>query len=379
MNLNDYSQNINFRKSIIIIRPIMTIARYHYLRTMELSKYYNIIWFVGYHLNEHDNDLIGGNEHHKVIIAYKNRKKSKNPIVNNLVLFLFYFKAALFLKRNKTDLVIVHNNRFGFLLPLIHYKNKLALQLSTSMVVSNSLRRKIGDFIDIQINLFFYKRFIVGTEWMINKFNLNTKNTITTRWGSSPISDKQKSFSDLKLFYIGSLTNRNIHETVIGLGLFVNKYRDKIKITYDIVGSGSKQYTELIKNAIDMYNLSEIVQLHGYIEDKNIKSFFDNCNIGVSYIPITTYFNNVVASKTDEYLLSGLAIIATETEENIKVVNDKVGVLIKDNPESFCKGLEKIVQNLDKYSSDTIQEEVRTISLEYTITHNIIPAYNSIL
>jgi len=366
-------------KKIIFIRPIMSISRYHYLRTIELSKYYNISWLVGYYLNEKDEELHIGNNHHNVTIIDRKRSKSTNPIINNWVLFTFYFKAIKFLRENKADLVIVHNNRYCFLLPLFCFKAKYVLQLSTATVSSNKFRRFFGDFIGIKFNILFYRRFNVATSWMINKFNLNKEKTIITRWGSPLISIKRKVFNELKLFYIGSLTNRNVHETVIGLGLFISRFGRNMKITYDIVGNGKTLYIDLINKAIQDYSLTDIVKVHGYIEDKKIKYFFDNCNIGVSYVPVTPYYNDVVATKTEEYLLAGMAVIATNTNENAKVVNEEVGVLINDDPESFCNGLLNIEKNLSKYSSEKIFLISEYLSLEYTVKNNVVPAYNSIL
>jgi nucleoside-diphosphate-sugar epimerase len=70
--------------------------------------------------------------------------------------------------------------------------------------------------------------------------------------------------------------------------------------------------------------------------------YFDIHNIGVSYIPMLKCFDNQPPTKTFEYLLSGMPVIATATNANKDIINDVNGVLINDNSEEVYNGLTAI-------------------------------------
>ena len=105
-------------------------------------------------------------------------------------------------------------------------------------------------------------------------------------------------------------------------------------------------------------SLDDIVVLHGRIPNTELKPYFDKANIGVSFVPITNYYNIQPPTKTFEYVLSGLYTIATKTEENKAIVNSDCGYLIKDTEEDFIRALIYIWQNRGDIDSKTVREEM---------------------
>ncbi len=79
----------------------------------------------------------------------------------------------------------------------------------------------------------------------------------------------------------------------------------------------------------------------------------------MSYIPVKPWYDFQPATKTYEYLLSGIPVIATNTYENRQVINEKNGVLIDDNPESFAIGLEKMYNNINCFDQNIIIRSVQ--------------------
>jgi hypothetical protein len=274
--------------------------------------------------------------------------------------------------------VLVHLERFCFILPLFAPKNNFVLQLFTAAVSGSNVKNTINN-LEQKFHILFFKNILIGTEWMKEKFKLYKKNVICPKWGHTPISHKLKYYNDIKLLYLGTLTNRNIHETIEGLGIYLKNHRVNCQITYDIIGSGKVECEERIRSAISLYDLDNVVKLHGYLGDEQIVDFFDNCNVGVAYIPITDYYTNVVASKLIEYLLSGMVTIATETNENSKIVTCINGVLIKDNPVSFAKGLQEVYKKLNGWSSQKILNDAEKMSIEYNIENEVVPSLKSIM
>lgn len=184
--------------------------------------------------------------------------------------------------------------------------------------------------------------------------------------GADSITIIPKEFNQLHLVYVGMFTDRYIDHTIKGLAKFHQKHSDT-KVHYTIIGKGRKnelaEYQELTKKL----GIEKLITFTGFVHHANIKEYFDNANVGVSYVPITPYFDVQPPTKTFEYLLSGMPVIATNTYENRIVMNDDNGVLIQDNPEDFCKGLESIYEKFqsDHYSSKSIIE----MSQQYSWHH----------
>ncbi len=363
-------------KRILIIKGKMTQPRYHFKRTLELSQYFEVSWLMNDIPEDTNIDQYNTPNH---TLKFKPQiSSSKSTFKHYLQHIKFYFFCKEQITKYDYDLIIVHLERFCFFLPLIIRNKNIALQLFTSSVKKHRILNSVFDF-EKKVSIFFFKKIIIGTEWMKEKFHLYKKKTVVSRWGTAPISTKLKAFDGLRLLYIGTLTNRNIHETIEGLYLFLKLYGKKIEVSYDIIGSGNNQHVEEIKKKIKDYRLENIVKLHGYLNDDEIQYYFDNCNIGIAYIPITNYFTNVIATKLDEYLTSGMAVIATNTNENKNQMKKEFGVLVDDNHEAFAQGLLDIVTNLNTYDSRIIMEMNVNKTLAHNVKFNIVPGYESLI
>jgi len=67
-------------------------------------------------------------------------------------------------------------------------------------------------------------------------------------------------------------------------------------------------------------------------------------------------FDSQPVTKTFDYLLAGMPVIATATSENKIVINENNGVLIDDTIEGFASGVEEVIIKKDRYKSQTIRE-----------------------
>lgn len=181
------------------------------------------------------------------------------------------------------------------------------------------------------------------------------KKTYILPLGADVISSTNKAFDSMKLLYVGTLYNRNIEHTIEGFSKFYNKYNKKIDINYTIVGNGSTIEENKLKTLVRNKKLGSYIKFAGQIPHTEIKNFFDVHNIGISYIPITSYFDVQPSTKNFEYLLSGIPVIATNTRENKAIINNNNGILINDSAEDFYQGLVHIYTNREKYNSHNIR------------------------
>jgi len=125
--------------------------------------------------------------------------------------------------------------------------------------------------------------------------------------------------------------------------------------------------------------LNDTIETTGYIHNDQLNTYFEKANIGVSYVPITPYYTHQPPTKTYEYLLSGLPVLATATIENAKIIDDSCGVLIQDNEEDIERGLFSMVKQLKNFNSEKIREVCGGKSWLNITQSNLMPYLKSIL
>jgi glycosyltransferase involved in cell wall biosynthesis len=193
--------------------------------------------------------------------------------------------------------------------------------------------------------------------------------------GADVISSNFKSFDELRLLYVGTLNGRRIEDSIKGLAIFINN-NSSIPIKYVIIGDGTELNS--IKKLISDLQLSNIVKMYGRVPHFKLKPFFDIANVGVSYIPITEYYQHQPPTKTFEYILSGMPCIATRTYENTKLITEENGVLCDDTPESFALAMEVILKNKAQYRSDNIRDSLKEFNWENIVRNRLVPIFQNL-
>jgi glycosyltransferase involved in cell wall biosynthesis len=182
-----------------------------------------------------------------------------------------------------------------------------------------------------------------------------------------------KTFNKIFLLYVGTITSRNIDQTVTGLYEYLKGSAVEKEAEYYIVGGGIESDVIKLKGTIIKTGLDKIVHYVGPVYGENLNHYFEICNIGVSYIPITKDYDCQPPTKTIEYLMAGMPVIATSTYENQKLISSSNGILINDSPGSFAEGLKKIFNSRDSFNSEKIIESVKDCSYETIIRTKLIP------
>lgn len=184
------------------------------------------------------------------------------------------------------------------------------------------------------------------------QLGLSSNNVYILPLGADCISDTIKTYDNLHLLYVGTFSGRDIDKTIVGIDIFKRQHAD-IPITYDIIGSGFNNEEEQYKQLVNKLHLEDSITIHGRIAHTALKPFFDKCNIGVSFIPITEYYDDQPPTKTFEYVFSGLYTIATATNANKEIISEINGILISDSSDSFADALYKTYLNRHSlYDSD---------------------------
>ena len=116
------------------------------------------------------------------------------------------------------------------------------------------------------------------------------------------------------------------------------------------------------------HELSDIVSCIGRVPHHDLKKYFDEANVGVSFVPLLAHYQYQPPTKTFEYLMSGLYCIATSTIANKEIISDPLnGLLIQDTADSFCEALEKYLKLADKINKNDLIKSVSQYSWDVIV------------
>lgn len=324
---------------------------------------------------------------YSIIYICQDHKKNK-VIEKGIIVFyingsttLFPFKVVIKLYNLKlfNSLIFIKWHPFSFIYRLYIRKSKMILDIRT-FSVAKSKNRRIKKNLVLFFDSLFFKNISFINENLRNRLSLfrKMKNNFILPLGAdinSNSADLTK--KEINLVYIGTYNNRNLVVTIKGLSLFYEKYNDKYKISYMIYGNGNEPEEKLLKNAIKKLKCEKYIFLMGFLEHSKINEVLINNNIGISFVPITKYYNFQPPTKTFEYLANGLIVLATKTNANSDIINSENGVLINDNPDSFFNGLLIIAERINQYKTSKIKDSISGYSWD-NISNKLVLIFKTI-
>lgn len=259
---------------------------------------------------------------------------------------------------------------------LLFASKKTILDIRTGSTSNWALKRFFRNSLT-KIESLFFKNITIISESLARKIGIKKFHLLPL--GADIQFSGVKSFKTMNLVYIGTI-RRRMENSIKGFSLFRDKYSSSIRMCYTIVGTGNKKYVKRIISAINKYDKTEAIAYLGYLgKIEELQYIFKSHNIGVAFIPNTSYFQCQPPTKIFEYILSGMACIATNTQENKKLINQKNGVICDDTPESFYIGLKEIYKRLKKYNSTEIRNTLYEYRWSNIVNANLKPFLDSIL
>jgi len=255
-------------------------------------------------------------------------------------------------------------------------KNNLVVDIRTSYISKNLFRRILSNSImSLEVRFFEYKSVI--SESLARYLWLGSKLHILPL-GAPSFPLIKKDFNSLNILYVGTFHQRNIVNTILGFTRFMSRHNNQLTAKYTIIGFGTDVETQEIKDAIASSGISDSISYDGIIRYPELIKYLEINNVGISYIPLRKYFDNQPPTKTFEYLLSGMAVLATDTSENRKIINDSNGIIIGESVDDICFGLEHIYLNRVKYISEYIQNDSCKYSWDNIVNFNLVPYIESL-
>jgi len=290
----------------------------------------------------------------------------KNKLLRYLI---FISELNRFIRSNKYDLIFHVHTKYTLLIRLFNLFQPIVLDIRTGDLSDTKLIRYLKNK-EIKLFALLYRHVSVISASLARKMAIPERKSFILPLGGEFQKIPAKSFNFLKLLYVGTMDNRNIHDTVYGLSEYINRHPSE-KISYDIVGTGSTYWLGLLNKAIADTNLSDTVCLHGNKSLSEVLPFFEMCNIGIVYIPQRDYYEFQPSTKLYESLLAGMPVIATNTYENRTSLKEECGILTEDYPTSFCNALEQINANKHLYNSDRIKMLYRDSSWDNIVKNKL--------
>lgn len=292
---------------------------------------------------------------------------------------VFLAQAMKIARQQPWDLVLVEYFPLCSLLPLFGgARSRTILDIRTGYVRNSTVMRLLSNaFLTFESR--FFKHVAVISDSLRGFLGISKSKAHILPLGADECHCPDKEFSALRLFYVGSLENRHIDESVRGLGMFLDRHPDAPVESYDIVGFGSPEDEGKLKEAMLGVRATTRVVFHGRIPNRELTPFLERCNVGVAFIPAKRHYQYQPATKVFEYLLAGMVVIATHTYENDRVINETNGVLTDDSAEGFCLGLEKLLERLRIYESSRIRSEIGGYAWQRIVAENLLPFLTALL
>jgi len=246
---------------------------------------------------------------------------------------------------------------------------RTVLDIRTAAIASSDFVRWSFDLL-LRLEASAFRHVTVVSEGVRDRLGLTGAHVVPV--GGELLRGGKKSFQRLHLLYIGTLdASRRLVDTIEGLALFRTKCGGRIEVRYTMVGEGSERANlELRTRAL---GLEDCVRFVGYVPHDETTSYFEEANVGISYVPITPYYDDQPPTKTYEYLLAGLPVIATATAANRAVVNRGNGVLIGDSAADVCRGLSEFVRHRTEFDSDATRSSIKGYAWPEIMRDNVRP------
>lgn len=215
-----------------------------------------------------------------VICDIRSGPLSENKVMNNILLYLMRFECGFF---------------------------------SNTSIISKSLANKL--------NLERYKLLPLGASRSLLNLKAKRKNLN----------------SKFKFIYVGVFDKRNIDFFLTQFNVFVLK--NNLDWSIDIFGYGSQSE---LKKILEIDKSCSFINFKGYLDRKEFQETLMNYDIGVSYVPIIDTFDCQPPTKTFEYLMANLPVLATSTYENRLIVSNSNGWLCNTETHSINSALNYI-------------------------------------
>ncbi|MFN0157973.1 MAG: glycosyltransferase [Bacteroidota bacterium] len=253
----------------------------------------------------------------------------------------------------------------------------MVMDIRTGSVRKGNLLRALENIL-LRFECMFYQNITIISESLMKMLGIGARKCRIFPVGGPDPHLPEKQFQELKLLYVGTLKNRDIHKTVEGLSQLYKESENLPPLRYDIVGDGTDDDMVRLKSAIEQSPCRDAIRFHGRIPHSELRPYFEQANVGVAFVPMTDYFQCQPVTKVFEYLLAGMPVVATRTYENMRVITQSNGVLVTDTAQGFHDGLKDLVEHFHRFDSREIKNTGIPFSWQNIVLNIVFPHFESL-
>jgi hypothetical protein len=290
----------------------------------------------------------------KRLITFFKTARNISHLLNPDVLYIVYFNFSVLMKwfcKGKTKV----------------------LDIRTGSLDNNAFKRNYTN-LQITIQALFFKKVIILSESLRSKLAVSSKKTLILPLGADIYFNGEHDYKNMHLLYIGTLDGREINKTIFGLSDYLRKFPErKPQVTYTIIGFGAEEEISKINRSISETNLSDVIKYVGRKNYSELEPYLKNANIGISFVPMTKFYDSQPPTKTFEYVLNGLFTIATGTSENKLLIIETNGLICNDDEISFSNSLEAYQLVKHKLNSKAIRNSLMAFEWSKLVKTKLIP------
>src|SRR5690606_691111 len=123
-------------------------------------------------------------------------------------------------------------------------------------------------------------------------------------------------------------------DCVKGLQAFLARHPEAA-VRLVLIGDAFGSELEEIRRSVAENGMADVVFAPGFLPQQRLTIFFRHADVGVCYVPLTPFFMVQPSTKTYEYLINGIPVIATRLPDNVRLLDESpvpCGTLIADSP-----------------------------------------------
>lgn len=370
------------KKILIVNKSILGInhfkATLNYKLTTELEKYYDIEYLMFLQPKHYFEFDKFSKKSGKLIKLKYNSEGFVYKTINSFSIIRSVCKELVATNCDLVWMSITSNilDVFSFIFVFFFDREKIILQLFTPSISKSAFERNVLDYL-IALNLKIFPKLAGKNDKLIIRYRLKRRELVDVKLGMFDYGFQERDYAKIKLVYVGTFVGRDVHKTVEAVARYNKKFTSKI--SYDIIGKGSKEDKLKIENVIRSFNMNKYIKMHGVVSNEELLNFLKINNVGVAFVPLKEFFNDVKVTKTIEYLLTGMPVIATKNTYNLVHVNNSNGILVDDTIESFHEALVNMKTLANQMDYMQIRKGVIDLSLNYTISKFYIPFVESVI
>lgn len=291
-------------------------------------------------------------------------------IGKNKIIKYFRFLRAIRRHYKKNYIIMVKYFRGAFIIPIITNFANAILDIRSGSVNRNEKISILLNYL-LRLETKFYRRVTIISSSLAKELYLQKYHVLPL--GADIVRTNPKVFDKLKLLYVGSLVNRNLEVTIRGIDEFIRNGHSRREIEFVLIGQDKNNAKLKLERLISDLKLDKLIDVYDEVPFYKLYDFFQECNVGISFVPMIHVYQSQPPIKTFEYIAAGMIVLATKTIENQKIINPINGILIEDNYRDFARGLNEIYLRRSEFDSSKIKETISDYYYGKIVNNQLFP------